>query len=75
MLHRRLKAGVVNEKDFDRRIEDMEVLLTGNGKPERGMVVRLDRIERELSVLRRIGWALCGGVGAILPTVLLLLFK
>ena len=37
-------------------------LITGNGTPEHGMVVRLDRVEQQHKVISRISWTAASAV-------------
>lgn len=45
----------MSDKGVSERLEDLEVLMTGNGSPEKGVVLRLDRIEQRLRLLYWIG--------------------
>ncbi|HYF36163.1 MAG TPA: hypothetical protein VD994_12795 [Prosthecobacter sp.] len=46
----------MSREDFENRVLDelksIRVLLTGNGDPSKGIVVRLDRAEQELKTMR-----------------------
>jgi len=45
-------------------------LITGNGTPERGIVVRLDRLEQKNKTISRISWtAATALVGLVIHTV------
>ena len=51
-------------------LKDLTRFLTGNGSPEKGMVVRLDRIEQwrdDMNLHRRSLWTI--SVGMVLKTV------
>lgn len=62
----------MSDNGIHERIEDLEILVTGNGTPERGMIVRLDRIEREMLFIR---WILGVGLSVISTGICALLFK
>lgn len=40
----------------------LNILLTGNGDPEKGVVVRLDRVEQTQARQRKFIWAIVGAV-------------
>lgn len=48
--------------DIRNRLERIEELLSGNGEPEKGVIVRLDRVERFVKIML---WA----VGAVFTFV------
>ncbi len=55
---------------IERRIADLSHLVTGNGTPERGIIVRLDRVENIVWELRStlrntVSWFLRPAAGAI----------
>jgi len=39
------------------KLDKLDETIRGNGKP--GMLVRMDRIERAIGLLMRVGWMLC----------------
>lgn len=42
--------------NLTKRFGTIETLITGNGEPDRGMVVRLDRVEQILKNVKRSLW-------------------
>lgn len=44
------------------KVEKIEKILTGNGSPEKGMIVRIDRLEQWQKIRT---WAVCTLAGAI----------
>jgi hypothetical protein len=55
---------------IERRLTDLSHLVTGNGTPERGIIVRLDRVENAVGELRStlritLSWFLKPAAGAI----------
>ncbi len=55
---------------IERKIADLSLLMTGNGTPERGVIVRLDRVENVVSELKRtlgttVSWVLRPAAGAV----------
>jgi len=44
------------------RLQRIESLLTGNGLPERGIIVRLDRVEQSLAALKWMVRVVLGGM-------------
>jgi hypothetical protein len=55
---------------IERRLADLSHLVTGNGTPERGIIVRLDRVENVVGELRNtlrttVSWFLKPAAGAV----------
>jgi len=66
-------------KEAIKKIDDMHKILTGNGNPENGLVVRFDRVER---FINNFIWGLkvalvpiIGGSGAFLIWLIVLFVK
>ena len=62
-----IRAGVSSLQD------DMAILkeiLTGNGQPEHGLVVKVAKLEQSMSTVRKMFWLLVGGIFTSLGTVL-----
>lgn len=47
------------------QVQSVKKLLTGNGHPEDGVILRLDRTERTVSGLRKIFWVIVVAVAAV----------
>lgn len=52
----------------------LEEILTGDGEPSKGMVVRVDRLEQTVATIRKIFWLIIGGLSTSVGTVLYYLF-
>ena len=50
-------------------VTSIKKLLNGNGTPERGIVVRLDRVEQTSKNIKRGLWAISAGVVAALANL------
>src|SRR5258706_1338642 len=57
----------IEKREFDTRMDAMEekidgiiVLLTGNGHPEHGLIIRMDRIEQDRKRVAKLLWTVIG---------------
>ena len=56
----------VSGQHWSKKIDEIHLVLTGNGTPEKGLTVRVDRIEQKAKTRDRLFWFL------LIPMVLLL---
>lgn len=68
-LHEKI---VLEMRESQRRIE---TLLTGNGDPSKGMIVRLDRLEQAHETQSKLIWSVVGGLVGTIGIALKSLFK
>ena len=45
-MHATLKAVAENQQYQRKKLDKIDVLMSGNGSPEQGMIVRFDRVEQ-----------------------------
>ena len=69
-VRRHLEAQDQSASRIERHLADLSHLVTGNGTPERGIIVRLDRVENAVSELRStlrstVSWFLKPAAGAV----------
>jgi hypothetical protein len=69
--HELLRTGLEDRFDsFEKKIEKINDLLSGNGTPEKGIIIRLDRLEqteqRRTWLLRT---TLVSAIGAVVATI------
>lgn len=57
------------------KLEEIEHLITGNGTPEKGLIVRIDRLEQQAGRMNRAAAWLIGVFGAVAVTISLALLK
>jgi hypothetical protein len=52
---------------YGTKIDEMHEVIHGNGDPSKGMIVRMDRVETFVGVVKKIFWIIAGAglVGAI----------
>jgi hypothetical protein len=69
-IRRHLKSQDETSARIEKHVADLSHLVTGNGTPERGIIVRLDRVENVVSELRStlrttVSWFLRPAAGAV----------
>jgi hypothetical protein len=69
-IRRHLQAQDEAAARIERNLQQLSHLVTGNGTPERGIIVRLDRVENALGELRStlrttVAWFLKPAAGAV----------
>ena len=69
-IRRHLKSQDETSARIEKSLADLSHLVTGNGTPERGIIVRLDRVENVVSELRAtlrttMSWFLRPAAGAV----------
>lgn len=57
---------------IDAKVDRMDKILTGNGTPERGLVIRVDRLEQQS---RRAGWVIKSLIVAVFGGIVEFLLK
>lgn len=53
-------------KNLSEEVRKTNHLITGNGTPERGIIVRLDRVEQQNKTIARISWSAATAVVGLL---------
>ncbi len=69
-IRRHLQAQDESAARIEKRLTDLSHLVTGNGTPERGIIVRLDRVENVIHEMRgtlraTVSWFLKPAAGAV----------
>jgi uncharacterized protein HemX len=69
-IRRHLQTQDESAARIERNLQQLSHLVTGNGTPERGIIVRLDRVENVVSELRSmlrttVSWFLKPAAGAV----------
>ena len=59
----------VTNNELKKAIEEIKLILTGNGDPQKGLVVRVDRLEQRSKLLGYISGSILGGLIAWLVGV------
>lgn len=68
-IEAKLEVIIDRQHSHDRKLDNVVEILTGNGDPNKGVIVRLDRVEQDNVRGRRLKWAVltsCLGVAGAL---------
>ena len=68
-----LSAVYYGVKRLEDDVRDIKQILVGNGKPDRGLVVRFSKVEHSVGSFRKLFWILVGV--AVSPTIILAIVK
>lgn len=49
-------------KDVYDKVCKIERLITGNGEPEKGLIIKVDRLTQSQKVRDRVFWLICAGL-------------
>ena len=60
---------------IESKLTEIEHLITGNGEPEKGIIVRLDRVERHTQTMSKVASWVAGIFAAILVAISLAILK